>query len=421
MKTSRKPIRQRLALGVAAISMLTFAAAAPAQSFLEQLEKQLENIRPGAGGEPAPPAAPPILGLTADNSTEGVKVLSVRAGGPADQSGVKPGDILTGLGGKQVTTLADLAAAVKTTTPGRPVEILLNRQGLKVSTRLTPVARPPEIEEPATPFARPIDPAPIAPAPFRDTTPARPALGVTVVDLTDALRVRYGVVVRTGALVTNVQPGSAAQRAGVPVGAVVVAVDGRRVDTADDLIAAVQASRVGQPLQVTWYEGNRLVRRAVILEAARGEAGGGLAERLGAGGSRPLLGALGRALDDAIGDAPRAGGGPAPRIVDSPASAVEVELLQQRVRSLETTVLDLQRRMLDLETRLKAATTGGDGELPPLDPPAKPGDAKNVLPAPKPAGEPAPRKAAPKDPPDSGEDAPPAPQPRPGEEQEGRG
>ena len=73
---------------------------------------------------------------------------------------------------------------------------------------------------------------------------------------------------RRGAYISAVKPGSPAAIAGLPVGGVIVQVDGRSINSDDDLIAAIRAARPGQEIELTYYDGDRLGRKSVRLAEA---------------------------------------------------------------------------------------------------------------------------------------------------------
>jgi serine protease Do len=68
-----------------------------------------------------------------------------------------------------------------------------------------------------------------------------PRLGVMIMGLTNELRVHFGAPSDRGVLVARVEQGSAAAKAGVKVGDVLVAVRGEPVRDADDVISALSA------------------------------------------------------------------------------------------------------------------------------------------------------------------------------------
>lgn len=75
-------------------------------------------------------------------------------------------------------------------------------------------------------------------------------LGVLVMQLTSDLRTYFGAPTDRGVIVAKVEPRSAAQRAGIRVGDVIVDVADQPVASADDVIGAL-SSRTGERLDLT--------------------------------------------------------------------------------------------------------------------------------------------------------------------------
>jgi serine protease Do len=72
----------------------------------------------------------------------------------------------------------------------------------------------------------------------------KPQLGMTLRDLSPSLTERLDLPRGTrGALVSEVEPGTAAERAGIRRGDVIVSVNGRLVSTVDELEETIEASR----------------------------------------------------------------------------------------------------------------------------------------------------------------------------------
>jgi serine protease Do/serine protease DegQ len=78
----------------------------------------------------------------------------------------------------------------------------------------------------------------------------RGRLGVSVQDLNPDLARAFGVRGNRGAVVSEVEPGSAADRAGLRPGDVILGIDGRQVDDSADLRNAVGLLRVGETLKL---------------------------------------------------------------------------------------------------------------------------------------------------------------------------
>lgn len=93
----------------------------------------------------------------------------------------------------------------------------------------------------------------------------QPYLGVRTADLTNALASELGVPVYSGAVLQEVVPDSPAAKAGLAVGSVVVAVDGRRVDRGADLEMQVARKQPGEEILVLFYEGRKLSRAKFLV------------------------------------------------------------------------------------------------------------------------------------------------------------
>ncbi|MEA2420668.1 MAG: hypothetical protein QOE60_2874 [Thermoleophilaceae bacterium] len=111
-------------------------------------------------------------------------------------------------------------------------------------------------------------------------------LGVKMGDLTSDLAKQLKLPVDAGALVVEVTPGSPAAKAGLHAadssgrgGDVIVAVDGKRVTTSDDVVAAVADKKPGDTLKLDYYRGKdkrtatvKLADRPEQLSAASSQA-----------------------------------------------------------------------------------------------------------------------------------------------------
>jgi S1-C subfamily serine protease len=78
----------------------------------------------------------------------------------------------------------------------------------------------------------------------------KPRLGITVMDLTPELRVHFGAPDHSGVLVAHVEPGSAAAKAKLRVGDVIVDVRGHSVDDAGDIRAALASVAKGKTASI---------------------------------------------------------------------------------------------------------------------------------------------------------------------------
>ncbi len=81
----------------------------------------------------------PIIGVVLNTAYtgEGAKVSEITAGGPAEEAGVRVGDVITGFNGRQVADSTELVVAIRSYPPGERIEITVTRNGQTSTLRLT--------------------------------------------------------------------------------------------------------------------------------------------------------------------------------------------------------------------------------------------------------------------------------------------
>ena len=84
----------------------------------------------------------------------------------------------------------------------------------------------------------------------------RSELGVSVADAAKLKR-KYGLSVDSGALVGLVKPGSAASRAGLKAGDVIVEIAGKPIRDAQDVTNATAQLHVKGEVSITWIRGSQ--------------------------------------------------------------------------------------------------------------------------------------------------------------------
>lgn len=158
----------------------------------------------------------PDLGKWFDGGEgKGVLVAEVSEDSPAAKAGLKRDDIITKFDGHEVTDVQTFRSRVSTTKPGTDVELVLMRNGKEVTKDVTigkldektgaVVTKEGEVEG------------------------VHAALGLTVQNLTDDLAGRLGYEHESGVVVSGVEPGSAAEQAGLKTGVLIQEVNRERV------------------------------------------------------------------------------------------------------------------------------------------------------------------------------------------------
>ncbi len=175
-------------------------------------------VRPwlGAGGQSVTSDIASGLGLKRPG---GVLVGNIYPGGPAELGGLKTGDVITRIDGRDVDDPRGLKFRVATKKLGEPavVEVIRNGAPLKMQIRM--------------------EPAPEKPA--REITPlggSQPLAGATVGNLSPAFADELGVdPLMSGVIITEVAPGSTAQRLRMRAGDLVEKVNGAPVRSVAEL------------------------------------------------------------------------------------------------------------------------------------------------------------------------------------------
>jgi glutaredoxin-like YruB-family protein len=89
---------------------------------------------------PIDPALRPKVGLRVKDATGGAEVGTVHAGLPAEQAGVRVGDLIVGMNGRTVRSAADLEAAIDSLVlsqkAGDTIAVDVRRNGKPVRLRL---------------------------------------------------------------------------------------------------------------------------------------------------------------------------------------------------------------------------------------------------------------------------------------------
>ena len=74
-------------------------------------------------------------------SVSGVRLSDVRRDSPAEQAGLKAGDIIVKLGKAKIRSLDDFLSALRTEPPEEPLEIIYIRNGQEYRTEATLMGR----------------------------------------------------------------------------------------------------------------------------------------------------------------------------------------------------------------------------------------------------------------------------------------
>ncbi|MCU0612668.1 MAG: PDZ domain-containing protein, partial [Candidatus Eisenbacteria bacterium] len=144
---------------------------------------------------------------------QGVLINDVFADGPAEDAGIKSGDVVLAIDGEKVATAKDLQFIVAKRRVGSKVDLTINREGKTIHATVTLGERPTEVAS-----------APQSPA-------ESDWLGVEVVGAGSVEAQNLGVDTDEGVVVVDVRRGSLADRASIRPGDVVTRVGRSTVST----------------------------------------------------------------------------------------------------------------------------------------------------------------------------------------------
>lgn len=172
----------------------------------------------------------------------GVEVTRIAPDSPAEKAGIKTGDVITQYNDERVEGMDQFSRMVRETPAGREVKIGIIRNGAPQTLTARIVSRPAingqlVLPAPATdPFGFHFPDMPQSHMTWRSAM-----LGVETEALDGQLAGFFGV--KEGVLIRAVNQGSAADRAGIKAGDVIVRVDDAKVATPANVSAHLRAVR----------------------------------------------------------------------------------------------------------------------------------------------------------------------------------
>jgi len=197
------------------------------------------------------------LGL---NKAHGALVADVIKDGPAENGKIKAGDIILSFDGKKVREMRNLPKIVADTEIGKPVDVIVWRNGTNVDLKVTVGV----LDEAAE----------VASKPARDKeglTRNVDELGITLMALTDGSREHYKLSKEAkGVLISKVAGDGAAAEKGVRPGDLIVEVSQEEVSTPTQVVDKVkEAKKEGRKTVLFLIEGQNGLR-FVALRIGKG-------------------------------------------------------------------------------------------------------------------------------------------------------
>jgi serine protease Do len=177
---------------------------------------------------------------------KGILVAQVSEGSPAQEAGLKQGDVIIAFNGKPVDQIGPFRNEVALKKPGSKQDITILRNGdrkvLTVTIGILPDKGPAAAGSPHN----------------------LEKLGMTVQNLTPQLARQFGLEGQKGVVVTDVSPNSAAALANIRPGGIILEVDRKPVKNMEEFKKAIAAIPENSPVVLLIKEGE--YARYVVLE-----------------------------------------------------------------------------------------------------------------------------------------------------------
>lgn len=158
--------------------------------------------------------------------TKGALVNEVFPDSPAAKAGIKPGDIIIRIGGREIEDSRGLQAIVGSTQVGTVVDIDVLRDRKALSFKVKIAEMPGDEERAARPSEGKED-----------------WLGVAIRDIPEEMKEALGI--NEGVLVRDVKEGSPAERGGIRVGDVIIAVNQKKIADAAEYKRVISTVKMG--------------------------------------------------------------------------------------------------------------------------------------------------------------------------------
>lgn len=266
--------------------------------------------------DPPPPPAPPdlqvllgpgfgkgsylgvgVVDIDAETARElklreerGVKVSRVSEGSPAEKAGIKENDVILEFNGERIEGVEQFVRMVREVPAGRSVKMVVWRGGQTTTLTATVGDRKAVSRDWESKFRRDMEKMreELGSQRFEFRMPDIPQihtswrasrLGIEAESLTPQLADFFGV--KKGVLVRSVNKDSAAEKAGIKAGDVIVKVDGEEVDSPGDIGSRLRQIEGSKGVPVVVMRNRSEVSLQVVIEAPaeRGPAARRMAPR----------------------------------------------------------------------------------------------------------------------------------------------
>jgi len=164
----------------------------------------------------------------------------------------------------EMTFMEGLIQTDAAINPGNSGGPLINSQGvvIGVNSAIIPFAQ-------GIGFALPIQPALWIAEQLREHGEiVRPWISINALDINQKIMTFYNLPTDTGVVVTNVVPGSEADKAGIEIADILISMNHIQINNVQDMIKVINKYNVGDPVEVEMFRGQEKITVRLVLEKA---------------------------------------------------------------------------------------------------------------------------------------------------------
>ncbi len=174
---------------------------------------------------------------------QGVYVAKAYEGNPAYEAGIRQGDVITSIDGKNINSSRDLTMTIANLKVGQKIKVKLIREGSEKTFSVELGKRPDEVAQSGGPEMKTDD-----------------DFGFTFTPLDDETGQQLGYPSGIkGLVVTRIKPGTPAEQSGVRMGDLLVELNHQKIRTAGDYTKAVNKIKKGDTAHLLFRRGNSQV------------------------------------------------------------------------------------------------------------------------------------------------------------------
>lgn len=166
-------------------------------------------------------------------NSSGALVSEVVAGGPAQEAGLRPGDVVLEFDNKKIRESSELPLFASTAGVGKRLPLRVWRDGKELTLYVKLTEFPDEEVAMA------------------NTSPqGGEGLGLTVADITPMLQQQMRLEAGRGVVIKDIEPGGIADRSGLQPGDIIASLNGKELNTARSFAEAVRGAARGSSLLI---------------------------------------------------------------------------------------------------------------------------------------------------------------------------